>query len=306
MLFYEPIDWLPPNKQLSRRYKGKVIFNKDPKNIQRIKCHIDGIYEGPYEKLPWITIQREPGVGATPFGGSKSTIELDSEVIIEFLDDSVYHPVCVGYWVDQATESGLINHDYPNSYGYHDKTGTQLKVNMLTKLLDFIHASGVSIKMRETGDLLIKVPKNFTMMIEGDADLKVLGNVLSKVDGSLLSEVTKNRVNATKGGHWDDVQGMYQLTAAKGAIRKMKSVVETSFEDYAIDAPNIFRNCGKTGGNKDNFKSTIDYLPAYVANLVETEPAALWAAPKLFKPGWNKDSGNAGVSDEKSLDSQRK
>jgi len=71
---------------------GKVVDNKDPKHYQRVRVEIPGLTEGiPIKDLPFYPLLKN-----TPNNNNSKIPEINSYVVVAFLDDSIYNGIVIG------------------------------------------------------------------------------------------------------------------------------------------------------------------------------------------------------------------
>lgn len=172
---------------MKRTYKGIVVENNDPEKLGRVKCTVQGIFEGDTANLPWITPQRSDSLGGNADSGVYAIPEIGSYLEIKFPTEDVYSPFYYGYWEDANTHQSEFDTDYPDTYGFKDSTGTKVVINKKQKTFDFEHASGVKMSVDGDGNLTMTIPKDFGISTE---NLNLEANADAKIDAGGNAEIT--------------------------------------------------------------------------------------------------------------------
>jgi len=119
---YEPLK--------GRMFWGRVIDNRDPKMLARIKIQI--LNTLPFEnsnQLPWFYPKFPIGIGQGPLSGNQSIPEIDSYVIIEFPSNSIYFGFYTGTFSDRLRRLPDLLSEYPERYGWVDSRENKFIVN---------------------------------------------------------------------------------------------------------------------------------------------------------------------------------
>ena len=167
-------------------YIGKVVENKDPLKIGRIKVQIDGLTDNiSKENLPW-TYQIFPiGTGENEKSVSTTIVPgLGTKVIVIFPTNDVYTSFYIGELLYDNYNFPELKDDYPETYGFQNKIGDRWYVNMKKETADFIHHSGTKMHIRKDGTIDISGVKDVNINISGNANIKVNGNVTTKIGGN--------------------------------------------------------------------------------------------------------------------------
>jgi hypothetical protein len=111
-------------------HSGRVLDNKDPKMLDRIKVQIQDLL--PFEdgkQLPWFYPWYPIGLGQGPLSTFKMIPEKDTKVLVVFGDESIYSGFYVGTTTDRLTRLTDYNSEYPERYGYSDSIGNKIIIN---------------------------------------------------------------------------------------------------------------------------------------------------------------------------------
>jgi len=145
----------------NKKFVGKVVDNNDPKKLQRCKVRCRGIHDGvPDDDLAWAV--KLQGAGG---GGTKVDVPpLGTEVIVEFQDDTLYHPLYYGTrQTISALSSELTGTNYPHQINEIDRTGNLIVRDTTTNEFIFTHISGTTIHIDGSGNVTIKVAKSLSI-----------------------------------------------------------------------------------------------------------------------------------------------
>lgn len=114
----------------SRIIWGKVISNKDPKMLARIKIQIKDLM--PYDdkdKLPWVYPLYPAGLGQGPGTVPQCIPEEETFVGCIFPNDSIYMGYYAWQTVDRLRRATDFLPEYPERYGWQDSRGNKFIVN---------------------------------------------------------------------------------------------------------------------------------------------------------------------------------
>lgn len=184
-------------------YEAVVVDNDDSKSddgkmLCRIKARIKGIFDGIKDAdLPWAIPDYKHADGASSSSGSTDIPRIGTKVLLQFQNGSSEHPMYTGYIVDDKTELFEMRLNYPDRKVILYQNSTLMCIDTKTK------------------EIFIRNPGDFNIFIEGNANLKVMGNVVEKVMGNRTSyvkgDVTEivdgDRVSLVKGDDTEIVLG---------------------------------------------------------------------------------------------------
>lgn len=186
---------------LSTPQVGKVVDNKDPRMLQRVRVFVKGIYEdSDPNKLPWAFPKGGSGLGGKPDSSSFQVPEIGSEVLITWTSKDVYHPFYEGRRLNELTApKDPFLEDYPESYGNINSNLEWLKVNKKQKYVEFFSKElGKFIKFDGEGNLVINIPKDLIINIGGKAGLKA-GAGIAVISGGKTVLDSSGSINAQSG-----------------------------------------------------------------------------------------------------------
>lgn len=155
-------------------------------------------------------------LGGGTNSSSFSVPEIGSEVFVEFPYQDIYSGFYSYYLQSAKTHQGFLDEDYPNSYGFRDSGGTQLKIDKAKQFLEFIHASGAQFYIDNTSTITLTsntkiVFTSFDQKTQIVFDLATGEMSLSASDiystkSNVVSTVA-NTHNTNVGNHLDVVTG---------------------------------------------------------------------------------------------------
>lgn len=249
-MFIKPVDHIQKTKPFSKPYKGTVVSNDDPRQINRIKVNIPGFIEGDEEDLPWIFADNPAGLGGREDLSGSTVPVVGSQVKVEFPFEDIYSGFYTGYWQSEGTHQGSVfNEDYPESYGFRDEQGTHVKINKTKKFFELQHTSGARVFIDEESLIQLRSRKAIEFisedgktkitfdMVTGEMELNpkeglnLGGNIVTiatpvakVLAGSVDEDITGSKVTQVLGGHKLKIGGSHS-----------KNVVGSSAESIAGD-----------------------------------------------------------------------
>lgn len=206
-------------------YEGVVVDNNDPEHLSRVRCQIQGIFDGlETEHLPWAIPNQQHTSGMTSSSGSFSVPKVGSRVGIMFESGSVYHPK---YTAINPTKKFILEealHNYPDRVVDLKDNGFLLIVDTRTN----------EMFLRNTGDCHIFVVGNANIQVNGTLNHRVKGDYNLHVDGDMSTKVAGN-VKETVGGN-------LHVGAGGSAIVKSGGNMDLGASDLNLRAGHIGLN----------------------------------------------------------------
>lgn len=166
-----------PEQMNWKFYRGKVIDNKDPKKMKRVKVNIEGILEGSKNDMPWV-------MAFTDVHKRVRVPEEGEYIVVIFPFDDIYHPFYLGYWNTGDSTSEYLQDDYPDTFGFIE-TGLKMKFNKKTKAGEAEHSTGTKAMLKEDGSIEMTIKKDLKFVIEGKFDKTVTGDYTVSTDAKI-------------------------------------------------------------------------------------------------------------------------
>lgn len=172
----------------SKIFLARVVDNNDPFKLQRVKFRISKLHRGVKDaELPWAIPIQSSTQGTNQIGTLKIPV-VGATICVEYLDD--YSILYRGDFItDTTSNSELTNSNYPNCYGFVDRSGNKLYVDTQNDTVSFTHLSGTTINISQNGDVTIQSP-NTTTIAASNLNLQV-ANTLN-IDCDTLNLKTNN------------------------------------------------------------------------------------------------------------------
>lgn len=172
-----------------------VVDNNDPDQLQRVKIRIRELHREVVDAaLPWA-LPVLAGSNTSTLGTLKVPI-IGSKVWIQFLDESNYYPIYTGTLTTaDLKNTELTATDYPNVYGFIDRSGNKFVVNTEQDTVEFTHITGTQLKISTDGtvtftnasDTIIYSNGNTSIYTDGITNVESIGalNIKSNVSINL-------------------------------------------------------------------------------------------------------------------------
>lgn len=253
-------------------HKGKVVNNKDPLKLGRVKCYVKGIYEDTSnegESIPWaFPFYPLSAAGAgRPDAGFFGVPDVDSELIVVFPFKDIYSPFYVGYWGSQLNFiSQLFTEDYPETWGITDSSCEFIRVNKKKPSIEFFRSKfGDCIKMDENGNWFINVPQNLIINVGNSIQVNAANNIVSSAG---VNQTHYAAVDMNHGA------GQNMGSAGGGGLRfNSTSMVHIrSSAEIALDGSAIHLNSGHAS-YQDSASGDLSALSGQVSSLQSTVQA---------------------------------
>jgi hypothetical protein len=173
-------EYIRPTRSLSKRFKGVVVDNADPKKLGRVKCTIEGFLTGDTANLPWMSPDKEAFLGGSNAASKFSVPNMGSELVITFPFDDIYSPFYRGAWESAMTHHPLFDADYPNTWGMADEAGNEFTVNKTLGETKFKHQNGHEV----TFDTDVNIKSAGKLDLTTDTELTIAGKTKTTVGDS--------------------------------------------------------------------------------------------------------------------------
>lgn len=181
---------------------GRVVDNKDPRFLQRVKVFVKGVYEdSDPTKLPWAFPRGESGLGGKPDSSSFQVPEIGSEVTVFWVEKDVYHPFYQGRRLNELTApKEPFLEDYPESYGTINSNLEWTKINKKQKYLEFFSKElGKMLRWDGAGNLVLNIPQDLILNVGGKIGLKS-GTGIAVISGGKTVLDSSGGVHTKSGG----------------------------------------------------------------------------------------------------------
>lgn len=240
----------------SRLTEGRVVDNKDPEGLGRVRVEIQGkTDEESVENLPWLDLMLPLHLGASAYTSSFGIPQINTQVVVLFADDNMRSGYVIGAklnrkslpndpakvsepykhpqssehhyteaWDTENTTQTSFSNDFTQDYrycwGWVDNAKNWFKVNMVKRCVEFVTNGLLKFKSYANGDTVVHIPGNFKLVVDGDVYFEVRKN-MDKI-------VLNNQYDHTLGNRESQIEGT--------ELRKSNTVI--------IDqgGPNIYGN----------------------------------------------------------------
>jgi len=150
---YELISKFKPRLVLS-----KVVDNKDPKKLCRVRL-TNELYEGvPKDKLPWASQL------TSSFSSSNSNTNFyvpnEGDIVLAIYLTDIYHPLYFSFHHQGNTKTLAT---YPDAYGFVDSKGNEFYIDRKTGELKFKHFTGTTLTIKQDGSVKVNIVKRLNI-----------------------------------------------------------------------------------------------------------------------------------------------
>ena len=238
------LDHLGAKDLLSVPQVGKIVDNKDPRMLLRVKVYIKGIYEdADPNKLPWCFPKPGSDLGGRPDSSSFHVPEIGSEVSVFWPNRDLYHPFYEGRRVNELTAvKAPYDESYPNSYGQIDSTKQWFKVNKETGMTEFYSDTlKKMIQFDGEGNLVLNIPKSMILKIAGEVQISVGGSSILSSGNNVVITAGQD-IYMSAGRNISSTGGGTSSSYYSGALNVRSGA------SINLDAPIINENCGIAPG----------------------------------------------------------
>lgn len=139
-------------------FLAKVVDNKDPKKLQRVKVEIKGLMTGAISDLPWCFPAQHSLFGMTDSAYSVGVPVVGSTVMVEFQGGDIHYG-CVSSCLHTSLSAvaGELATNYPNRRGWLDPANNLFYVDITSGQVrvHFLHKSGTRITIEDNGKVIV-------------------------------------------------------------------------------------------------------------------------------------------------------
>jgi phage baseplate assembly protein gpV len=137
---------------------GKVVENKDPKLLQRVKVEIPNLLTGDPANLPWCFPAQHSLFGMTDTAYSVGVPVIGSTVVVEFQNGDIHYGMvssCLHTSISNV--SGDLATNYPNRRGWLDPANNLFYVDITSGqvVVHFLHKSGTRLTIADNGKITV-------------------------------------------------------------------------------------------------------------------------------------------------------
>lgn len=150
-------------------FLGKVISNKDPLNLDRIKATVPGLYDDSTGELPWIGPIKSSPFGQGAGWGVHGSPAVGSDVVIRLQNGDTHHPVYqhIKTKADSEFPSGT-------TWGFRDSFGNKFRC-ISDGFTEIVLKAGVSITVSPDGVLSLVAKGDINARTDGNLNLESVG-----------------------------------------------------------------------------------------------------------------------------------
>ena len=137
---------------------GRVVDNKDPKLLQRVKVEIPNLLTGDPANLPWCFPAQHSLFGMTDTAYSVGVPVIGSTVVVEFQNGDIHYGMvssCLHTSISNV--SGELATNYPNRRGWLDPANNLFYIDITSGqvIAHFLHKSGTRITIADNGKVIV-------------------------------------------------------------------------------------------------------------------------------------------------------
>lgn len=153
---------------------GKVVDNKDPKKIGRVRIRVYGVYSDniPDSDLPWALPEQNFSGSLL---GSMIVPPIDAILNVRFANNNIYEPIYTSKIINDNNKPSDTNTSYPDTLIFFElDNGDKFTINRETSETIYTQSKGITITMSKDGDFVIETQNgiNFSLSKTGEIDIK--------------------------------------------------------------------------------------------------------------------------------------
>lgn len=143
---------IKPSKLYKYPFIGKVVDNKDPKKLGRVKVFIEGLLEGDTKDLPWVMMENGTGFGGTGQDSAFIVPLVGASLNIHFPYDDIYFPVYRGFYQSSITHQSAFDDNYPHKFGFQAGEH-KFVIDREKSTVDVELGNGVKVSISTAGEI---------------------------------------------------------------------------------------------------------------------------------------------------------
>ena len=243
-----------------RMYIAKVVDNKDPDMLQRIKVTIPDLMTGAPETLPWLLPVTYPAFGGTTTEYMTVNVpHIGDVVVVVFQDADLSYGMYIGSVPIGGQQIGPLAENYPNRYGFRDPANNHLYVDTTDGKTDveFRHNSGTVLHVDNAGNVTVHVVANRDTTIDLDDKRLVKGNSSKRVEGNVDETILGNETLHTEKKRQRAVNGTETVT-----------IHEKGLYNYHADYQKMITGSSFTQINRNESRNTLGTKREVVSDAV--------------------------------------
>lgn len=176
---------------------GVVVSNSDPLHLGRVKVRIAELHPQNLEDqyLPWVeSWQFRSSVNGQ---GSINVPDVGSKCRVMFPSDDMYSGVYISGVPNVSQE---LLEDYPNTYGFIDRSGSLICANTNKDTYTLYHVSGTKLTIDGKGNCILQATGTGSgeSLSDSQLNIQVVGNAKIQVQDTLDVSATEINISAEK------------------------------------------------------------------------------------------------------------
>lgn len=185
-MLFNKVEWFLFRRVSHGFFPGKVVENRDPEELGRVKIE-SYVWEGvPKDKLPWAFPLFHAYIDTNRDRGWFSVPEIGSEVLVTFPFEDIYFPAYMSRVMSKPHKvTRRLRKNYPKRYGWMDDKENWWIVDKQEDFIELRHTSGLIVHINRDGDLKILHPAGRKLYVDAKY-LHLTGNLV--VDGYTVSK----------------------------------------------------------------------------------------------------------------------
>jgi len=180
---------------------GKVVDNKDPNKIGRVRVRVYGVYSDkiPDSDLPWALPEQNFSGSLL---GSMIVPPKDAILNVRFSNGNIYEPIYTSKIVNKGKTPSDANKSYPDTLIFFElDNGDKFTINRETSETIYTQSGGNTITMSSGGDFEIKQNSGNTFSLSKTGEISLKNNTseinmnatgIITIESALMVKLGKN------------------------------------------------------------------------------------------------------------------